>query len=335
MTSDLRKHANRLLMQGRLEMLDTHEFCTGVIFDKSTIFTPDGENCGLVKTLAITAIVSSKIMAPISDKLVSCGMEKLDESPLSSTTKMDEVFLKGDWTGVCADPSSFVESFRCMHRNEVIHPQVEIKRGKHQKEYLMDQEIIELIGVEEEEDVQTASEVGQLFVGDKGQPLPRYSHGKLELSCLLGLSCEYSFCQPQFCLKVLYQSEKRSQQVIGFSTDYKESQHQRLIIILGLKCARPEYFSIQNAIVAINVLQGYKQEDSLVMIMTSLEHSIFRTEHFRSYKSEVKNKDLTNLLKSKDKVDLAKLKARKGGLTVQMTMAYHTSVLVSRVMTLL
>nr|CAD1830283.1 unnamed protein product [Ananas comosus var. bracteatus] len=334
--------------------------------------TPDGENCGLVKNLAVTAIVSSRIMEPILDKLVSCGMEKLDESPLSSTTKMDKVFLNGDWIGVCADPSSFVESFRCMRRNKVIHAQVEIKRDKHQKEvrifsdagrimrpllvvdnlkkiknlkggsysfqYLMDQEIIELIGVEEEEDLQTAWGVRHLFVGDKGEPIPKYSHSELELSFLMGLSCGIiPFANHNFARRVLYQSEKHSQQAIGFSTTnpnirvdtlshqlyYPQRPLFKTVIAdcLGRTdyspgrkddVARPEYFNGQNAIVAVNVHQGYNQEDSLVMNRTSLERGMFRTEHFRSYKAEVENKDFTNRLKPKDKVDFGKTQSKKG-----------------------
>lgn len=86
--------------------------------------TPDGENCGLVKNLAVAALVSLKVTEPILDKLISCGMEKLDEISLSSVSNMDKVFLNGDWVGVCADSSSFVARLRCMRRDTLIHPQV-------------------------------------------------------------------------------------------------------------------------------------------------------------------------------------------------------------------
>ena len=86
--------------------------------------TPDGENCGLVKNLAITALVSSKISEPILDKLVSCGMEKLDQISVTSLSKMDKVFLNGDWIGVCLDSKSFVVSFKHMRRAQLIDSQV-------------------------------------------------------------------------------------------------------------------------------------------------------------------------------------------------------------------
>ncbi|XP_010937061.1 DNA-directed RNA polymerases IV and V subunit 2 [Elaeis guineensis] len=334
--------------------------------------TPDGENCGLVKNLAVTALVSLKVTEPILDKLISCGMEKLDEISLTSVSSMDKVFLNGDWVGVCADSSSFVARLRCMRRATLIHSQVEIKRDKHQREvrifsdagrilrpllivenlekisklkggvcsfqHLMDQGIIELIGVEEEEDCPTAWGIRHLFMGDEGQPAPKYTHCELDVSFLLGLSCGIiPFANHNFARRVLYQAEKHSQQAIGFSTTnpnirvdtlshqlyYPQKPLFRTVIAdclgravhsLGRKDSmpRPEYFNGQNAIVAVNVHQGYNQEDSLVMNRASLERGMFRTEHFRSYKAEVENKELTKRFKLRDKVDFGKMQSKKG-----------------------
>ncbi|KAJ6304726.1 hypothetical protein OIU78_020322 [Salix suchowensis] len=55
-----------------------------------------------------------------------------------------------------------------------------------------------------------------------------------------------------------------------------------------------ELFNGQNAIVAVNFHLGYNQEDSLVVKRASLGHGMFRSEHIRSYKAEVDNKELTN-----------------------------------------
>ena len=55
-----------------------------------------------------------------------------------------------------------------------------------------------------------------------------------------------------------------------------------------------ELFNGQNAIVAVNVYLGYNQEDSLVMKRASLGRDMFRSEHSRSYKAEVDNKEQTN-----------------------------------------
>jgi DNA-directed RNA polymerase IV and V subunit 2 len=86
--------------------------------------TPDGENCGLVKNLAVTAIVSSKITSQIEEHLVSIGMAKLDNISLSDVNKQDKVFLNGDWIGVCSDSVEFVSKFRSMRRSKIIDPLV-------------------------------------------------------------------------------------------------------------------------------------------------------------------------------------------------------------------
>ncbi|KAF9618481.1 hypothetical protein IFM89_001882 [Coptis chinensis] len=76
----------------------------------------------------------------------------------------------------------------------------------------------------------------------------------------------------------------------------------------------PEIYNGQNAIVAVNVHQGYNQLDSLVMNRASLERGMFQTEHFHSYKAEVENKETleTKRLKPKDKTDFRKLHSKSG-----------------------
>ncbi|KAJ6729574.1 DNA-DIRECTED RNA polymerase SUBUNIT BETA [Salix viminalis] len=55
-----------------------------------------------------------------------------------------------------------------------------------------------------------------------------------------------------------------------------------------------ELFNDQNAIVADNVHLGYNQEDSLVMKRASLGRDMLRSEHIRSYKAKVDNKEQTD-----------------------------------------
>ena len=86
--------------------------------------TPDGENCGLVKNLAVTAIVSSRVTQPLIDRFVSCGMNKLDGIHAEEIPKMDKIFLNGVWVGSCTDAASFVMRLRCMRRGGLIDPQV-------------------------------------------------------------------------------------------------------------------------------------------------------------------------------------------------------------------
>ncbi|KAF7004456.1 hypothetical protein CFC21_019670 [Triticum aestivum] len=335
--------------------------------------TPDGENCGLVKNLAVTAIVSSRVAQPLIDRFVSCGMNKLDEIPAKQIPKMDKIFLNGDWVGSCADPASFVMRLRCMRRGGLIDPQVEIKRDKHQSpgevrvfsdagrllrpllvvenlnkitkrkgspysfQALMQQEIIEFIGVEEEEDIQCAWGIRHLFQSS-GEEVSGYTHCELDLSFLLGLSCSLiPFANHNFARRVLYQAEKHSQQAIGYSTTNPLTRvdtlsHQLyypqrpLFKTVSADCigrsdytfgrkddfARPEYFNGQNAIVAVNIHQGFNQEDSLVMNRASLERGMFRTELMRSYKAEVETKGPSKRLKMKEKVNFGKMESKRG-----------------------
>ncbi|KAJ6736964.1 DNA-DIRECTED RNA polymerase D SUBUNIT 2B-RELATED [Salix viminalis] len=76
---------------------------------------------------------------------------------------------------------------------------------------------------------------------------------------------------------------------------------------------KPELFNGQNAIVAVNVHLGYNQEDSLVMKRASLERGMFRSEHIRSYKAEVDNKELTDKRrKSEDSITFGKIQSKIG-----------------------
>uniref|UniRef100_A0A1D1YSW2 DNA-directed RNA polymerase subunit beta n=1 Tax=Anthurium amnicola TaxID=1678845 RepID=A0A1D1YSW2_9ARAE len=330
--------------------------------------TQDGENCGLVKNLAATGLVSSNRMEPSLETLISCGMEKLENIPLHLLNGMSKVLLNGAWVGSCEDDRSFVTKLKSLRRNRRVHFEVEIKWDQHQREVrevrifsdagrimrpllivdnlhrarkfsggcpsfqsLLDEQIIELIGVEEEEDCQTAWGVKYLFNRD-GQPFPNYTHCELDGSFLLGLSCGIiPFANHNFARRVLFQSEKHSQQAIGFSTMnpnirvdttsyqlfYPQMPLFRTMIseCLGksnFSISKPELFNGQNAIVAVNVHQGYNQEDSLVMNRASLERGMFRTELFRCYKSTVDNKELTKRLKPKDRVDFGKMESKIG-----------------------
>ncbi|KAK1309569.1 DNA-directed RNA polymerase D subunit 2a [Acorus calamus] len=371
MTSDLRKLRQQVNYAGKGgdARYPNPSYWGKVCF----ISTPDGENCGLVKNLAATGLISTDLTEPTLDILISCGMEVLDTASLSSLSGKGKVFLNGLWVGLCVDSNSFVTKLRIKRRSKLISPQVEIKNDKHEREVrifsdagrilrpllvvenlkkmkkfrgdysfqcLLDEAVVELIGVEEEEDCHTAWEIKDLYTGDKDRPLYHYTHCELDPSFLLGLSCGIiPFANHDFAKRVLMQAEKHSQQAIGFSTTnpnlrvdtlshqlyYPQKPLFRTMLSDSLgkpHCsldqsdfiAKPEFFNGQNAIVAVNVHQGYNQEDSLVMNRTSLERGMFRTEHFRSYKTDVDNSELlpTKRLKVKDKVDFGKTESKLG-----------------------
>uniref|UniRef100_J3MQS1 DNA-directed RNA polymerase subunit beta n=1 Tax=Oryza brachyantha TaxID=4533 RepID=J3MQS1_ORYBR len=334
--------------------------------------TPDGEKCGFVKNLAVTAIVSCSVREPLVDMLVSCGMKKLDGLLLQEISGKDRIFLNGSLVGVCPDPDEFALRFRSMRHSKQIDPQVGIKRDRQDKEVrifsdsgrilrpllivenlrkimkpkdgsysfqeLMDQNIIELIGVEEEEDIRCACGIRHLFAGDEEESFSFYTHCELDPSFLLGLSCSIiPFVNHNNAKRILMQAEKISQQAIGYFTTnplfrVDTLSHQLyypqkpLFKTVAADClgkrdyksgskhdfVRPEYFNGQNAIVSISVHQGFNQEDSLVMNRSSLERGMFRTQHFKSYKALLENKEVTKRLKYKEKINFGKIPSKKG-----------------------
>lgn len=86
--------------------------------------TPDGENCGLVKNLATTGLVSTNVLESLIPQLLTCGMEKLVDDTFTSLRGKDKVFLNGDWVGVCEDSLSFVLELRRMRRRKKLPHQV-------------------------------------------------------------------------------------------------------------------------------------------------------------------------------------------------------------------
>lgn len=250
-TSDMRKTRQQVSYSGRVgDARYPHPSHWGKICFLST---PDGENCGLVKNLASTALVSANILEKtgLIRKLHECGMEKLIDDT-SSLDGKHKIFLDGDWIGTCKDSSSFVSKLRRKRRRLEVPHQVEFKRDKHNREVrifadagrilrpllvvknlkkiknlkgsfsfqtLLDSGIIEFIGAEEEEDCQTAWAVRYLFTAELENPPVKYTHCELDSSFLVGLSCGLiPFSNHDHARRVLYQSEKHSHQAIGYST---------------------------------------------------------------------------------------------------------------------
>ncbi|KAJ6740375.1 DNA-DIRECTED RNA polymerase D SUBUNIT 2B-RELATED [Salix purpurea] len=89
--------------------------------------------------------------------------------------------------------------------------------------------------------------------------------------------------------------------------------HCELDMSFLLVLPKPELLNGQNAIVAVNVHLGYNQEDSWVMKHASLRCGMFRSEHIRSYKAEVDNKELTDKRrKSEDSITFGKIQSKIG-----------------------
>ncbi|GER32490.1 DNA-directed RNA polymerase [Striga asiatica] len=334
--------------------------------------TPDGENCGLVKNLASMGIVSTSMLERegLIEIFRECGMEKLNDDTLNLLDGRHKIFLDGDWVGLSKDSSSFAAKLRRKRRKMSFLRQLEVKRDQHQKEVrihvdagrilrpllvvqnlkkikdlkgeftfdtLLDNGVLEFIGPEEEEDCHIAWGIKYLFTSK----LDNYTHCELDSSFLLGLSCGLiPFANHDHARRILYQSEKHSQQAIGYSTtnpvlrtDTNSQQmyypQRPLFKTILSDClgkskyadrhkgmlSHPEFSNGQCAIVAVNVHLGYNQEDSIVMNCASLERGMFRTEHVRSYKAEVEYLDEDNIgkkVKSDEMISFGKVQSKFG-----------------------
>ncbi|VYS58400.1 unnamed protein product [Arabidopsis thaliana] len=316
--------------------------------------TPDGENCGLVKNMSLLGLVSTQSLESVVEKLFACGMEELMDDTCTPFFGKHKVLLNGDWVGLCADSESFVAELKSRRRQSELPREMEIKRDKDDNEvriftdagrllrpllvvenlqklkqekpsqypfdHLLDHGILELIGIEEEEDCNTAWGIKQLLKEPK-----IYTHCELDLSFLLGVSCAVvPFANHDHGRRVLYQSQKHCQQAIGFSStnpnircDTLSQQlfypQKPLFKTLASECLKKEVlFNGQNAIVAVNVHLGYNQEDSIVMNKASLERGMFRSEQIRSYKAEVDAKDSEKRKKMDELVQFGKTHSKIG-----------------------
>ncbi|KAF9599754.1 hypothetical protein IFM89_001700 [Coptis chinensis] len=334
-----------------------------------SISTQDGENCGLVKNLAVTGLVSTNLREPLLDKLLECGMEKLTDGLTTMSLKgKDKIFLNGDWVGVCKDSPAFVQVLKSKHRSKEVPRQVEIKRDQQQGEVrifsdagrilrphlvvenlkklnfikggysmhsLLNEGILELVGIEEEEDCQTAWAIKCLLSEDRG-----YTHCELDPSFLLGLSCGIiPFTNHDQAKRSILQSWKHSKQAIGFFTTnpsvrvdtgshqmyYPQRPLFRTMVsdCLGkpsyrlgqnVHAAKPEIYDGQNAIVAVSVHQGYNQEDELVMNQASLERDSLDDDGFPFIGANLRSGDIVIDKSAESGVDHSiKLKHTEGG----------------------
>ncbi|KAI6673196.1 hypothetical protein NL676_001102 [Syzygium grande] len=96
--------------------------------------TPDGENCGLAKNLAVTGLVSTHTSEPLDGPLHDCGMENVTDDSSTSLRGKIKIFQNGDWFGICEDSLSFVNSLRNKRCPKELPSQVEIKRDVHKGE---------------------------------------------------------------------------------------------------------------------------------------------------------------------------------------------------------
>ncbi len=89
--------------------------------------SPEGQNIGLVKNLALSAVVSNEYPADlILELLLKEGMIKVEEADEEHWSTGSKVFLNGDFIGFVMEPFEFVEKIRTYRRSGIIPPDVSI-----------------------------------------------------------------------------------------------------------------------------------------------------------------------------------------------------------------
>jgi len=87
--------------------------------------TPEGSNCGLVKNLALSAIISVSVPpAEIIEKLYELGVQHVDEANENLRRKGARVFVDGKLIGYADDGQKTSETLRGLRRSGKIHPHV-------------------------------------------------------------------------------------------------------------------------------------------------------------------------------------------------------------------
>lgn len=87
--------------------------------------TPEGSNCGLVKNLALSAIISVSVSsAEIVEKLFELGVEHVDEANENLKRIGARVFVDGQLVGYVEDGDHLANTLRTMRRSGKIHPHV-------------------------------------------------------------------------------------------------------------------------------------------------------------------------------------------------------------------
>ena len=87
--------------------------------------TPEGSNCGLVKNLALSAIISVSVSsADIIEKLYELGAQHVDEANENIRRKGARVFVDGKLIGYVEDGQNTADTLRSLRRSGKIHPHV-------------------------------------------------------------------------------------------------------------------------------------------------------------------------------------------------------------------
>ena len=89
--------------------------------------TPEGSNCGLVKNLALSAIISVSVSSSeIIEKLYELRVQHIDDADESLRQNGCRIFVDGKAIGYIEDGSQLANTLRVLRRNGKIHPHIGI-----------------------------------------------------------------------------------------------------------------------------------------------------------------------------------------------------------------
>ncbi len=106
--------------------------------------SPEGQNIGLVKNLALSAVVSNEHPSELMTELLfKEGVIPIEEAPREAWMNGAKVFLNGDFIGFVMDPEEFVERIRSYRRRGAIPPDVNISLRKFDNEKIRPEVYVE------------------------------------------------------------------------------------------------------------------------------------------------------------------------------------------------
>src|SRR5256712_1421068 len=110
--------------QPNFEARDLHATHFGRICPSET---PEGSNCGLVKNLALSAIISVNVSsAEIVEKLFEFGVEQVDEANEKLRSTGARIFVDGRLIGYAEDARRLSNALKDLRRSGKIHPHIGI-----------------------------------------------------------------------------------------------------------------------------------------------------------------------------------------------------------------
>ena len=87
--------------------------------------TTDGDDCGLVKNISLTGILSSRTDdEPVIAILLDHQMQYLEEVLPSTFDRVDKVFVNGKWIGTLEQSQEVVDLLRALRRKGALFEEV-------------------------------------------------------------------------------------------------------------------------------------------------------------------------------------------------------------------